>query len=615
MPARAWWAILVGFPKAKEMETTDIAPVRSTYHSLDQGKLLIALTFLACLPVLFGGFVWDDHSLIIGNQMVHAPDGLYRFWFTREAPDYWPLTSSMWWLEWRLWGNNPTGYHVVNLLLHAINAVLVWMILARLKVPGAWLAGAVFALHPVNVATAGWVSEQKNTLSMLFYGISILLYFRFDEEGRWRWYSLSLTAFLLALLSKTAVVMLPVVLLGCVWWTRGRVRWKDFLRTVPFFALSLVMGLVTIRFQHAQPTYGHVVANANLAYRVAGSGWIPWFYIYKDILPTGLCVVYPKWHVDPSLWWTYLPGILLVGCLAIFWRQRASWGRPWLFAIGCFVATLVPVLGFVETAFYADSMVTDHWQYLAIPWVIGLTVAAGATLCNRLGEWRRSVSVLASIVVLAALGIATWGRCRVYANEESLWRDNLVKNPDAWMAHNNLGGVLMRNGKIIEAITHFRQAVWIQPRLAGAHYNLGNALVQEGKVTEAISHYEQALQIKPDFADVQYNWGTALMGQGRLAESALHFELALQIKPDFAEARGNLGFILQQTGRTQEAATDYEQALRLKPDYVDAHFNLGVALEKLGRTPEAIAHYQQALKLRPDFTTASDALARLRADP
>jgi protein O-mannosyl-transferase len=593
------------------METTDTASVRSRYSSLDQGKLLIGLTFLACLPVLFGGFIWDDHSMIIGNRMVHASDGLYRFWFTAEAPDYWPLTSTVWWLEWRVWGNNPTGYHIINLLLHAINAVLVWMILARLKVPGAWLAGCVFAIHPVNVATAGWISEQKNTLSMLFYGISILLYFRFDEEGRWRWYGLSLTAFLLALLSKTAVVMLPVVLLGSMWWTRGQVRRKDFLRMAPFFALSLVMGLMTIQFQHAQPTYGHVVANASLAYRVAASGWIPWFYIYKDILPSNLCVIYPKWHIDPSLWWTYIPGILLLGCLAVFWRQRANWGRPWFFAAGCFVATLVPVLGFVGTAFYADSMVTDHWQYLAIPWVIGLTVAAGVTVCNGLGEWRRFVSVLASVAVLAALGIATWDRCRVYADEEALWRDNIAKNPGAWMAHNNLGSLLIRRGKVSEAVTHFRQAVWIAPHLAGAHYNLGNALVREGKVTEGISHYEQALQITPDFADVHYDLGVALMGQGRLVEAVSHYETALQINPDFPEAHGNLGFILQQMGRTKEAAMQYEQALGSKPDYVEAQFNLGLALEKMGHMPEAIEHYQQALKLRPDFAAASNALTRL----
>jgi Tfp pilus assembly protein PilF len=324
-------------------------------------------------------------------------------------------------------------------------------------------------------------------------------------------------------------------------------------------------------------------------------------------------VIYPKWHINPSLWWAYIPGILLVGCLTVFWRKRASWGRPWFFALGCFVVTLVPLLGFVETAFYADSLVADHWQYFAIPWVIAPIVAAGVMMCNRLGERHRSVGMLTSVVVLAVLGMATWGRCCVYAHDETLWRDNLAKNPDAWMAHNNLGAVLMRKGNVSEAAAHFEYAVRLEPGAAGAHANLGDALVREGKVQEGISQYEQALQINPDFADVHYNLGCALMGQGRLQEAIQHYEQALRIKPDFAEAHGNLGFILQQMGRTEEAAEQYKQALRIKPNYAEAHFNLGLALEKLGRTPEAIEQYKQALKLRPDFVPAKGALIRLQA--
>ena len=221
------------------MGTADTTAARSSYTSLDRGVFLVVIAFLVYMLAVCGGFIWDDVALITENRVIKADDGLYRLWFTTQADDYYPLTGSLWWLEWRLWGNSATGYHVVNVLLHAANAVLVWLILARLKVPGAWLAGCVFAFHPVNAATAAWITEQKNTLSMLFFALAVLSYLQFYQDGRWGWYACSLGAFLLAELSKAAVVMLPVVLLGCVWWRRRRIALKDVLWSVPFFALSL----------------------------------------------------------------------------------------------------------------------------------------------------------------------------------------------------------------------------------------------------------------------------------------------------------------------------------------------------------------------------------------
>ena len=311
--------------------------------------LIILLTVLAYLPALRAGFVFDDYPLILDNRMVKAHDGLHRFWFTTQAPDYYPLTWSLWWAEWRLWGPHPFGYHAVNVLLHAANALLIWMVLRRLKIPGSVAGGLVFALHPVNVATVAWISEQKNTLSMLFYLIAILLYLRFDDEARWprsergwRWYGLSLAAFLLALFSKTAVVMLPVVLLGCLWWRRNRIRWKDLLYTLPFFALSLIFGLVTIWFQHNRALEGHVVQTVGFASRLATAGWVPWFYVYKTLLPFDLTVVYPKWQIDASHWLSYVPGVILIALLALFWWKRKTWWgrsvvvRPWVLCSDAF---------------------------------------------------------------------------------------------------------------------------------------------------------------------------------------------------------------------------------------------------------------------------------------
>jgi protein O-mannosyl-transferase len=541
--------------------------------------VLAVVTVVVYFPALGGGFVFDDDNLITRNRLIHASDGLYRFWFTTEAPDYYPLTWSLWWLEWRLWGNGAMGYHVVNVLLHAVNAILVWTILQRLKIPGAWLAALVFAIHPVNVATVAWISEQKNALSMLFYAGSILLYLKFDEDGGWPSYALSLAAFLLALLSKTAVVMLPVVLLGCAWWRRSRIQWEDLLRSLPFFALSLVSGLTTIWFQHNRASGGHAVRTDGFLSHLVGAGWVPWFYLSKALVPFNLSVIYPQWKIQPSLWVSWLPGIILVGCLALFWWKRKTWGRPLLFALGYFVVSLFPVLGFFDQGFYQYSLVSDHWQYFAIVAPIALVIVAIELIYRRRGapvqDWEAGVV----IALLLVLGIATCTRAGVYATAETLWRDTIAKNPNAWVAHNNLALVLQGFGNL----------------------------------PEAVGHYEQALRIKPDFAEAHNNFGTALQQAGNLAGAKQQYQQALRIKPDFAEAHINLGVALTQMGRLPEAIDHFEQALRTGPNDPETHYNLGVALEQSGRAPEAVEHYERALQFKPDFADARTALARLQA--
>ncbi len=572
--------------------------------------LIVLLTVVAYLPALRGGFIWDDDRLITENRIVKASDGLYRLWFTTEPVDYWPLTSTVWWLEWRLWGNRATGYHTVNVLLHAANAVLMWVILRRLKIPGAWLAGLVFAVHPVTVATVAWISEQKNTLSMLFYAVAILLYLKFDEEDRSLktsvrgWYGLSLVAFLLALLSKSAVVMLPVVLLGCVWWLRARVRLKDILCIRPFFALSLVSGLVTIWFQYHRALGGRVVRTDGFASRLASAGWAPWFYLYKALLPLNLTVAYPKWQIDTFHWVSYMPGMILVGGLIVFWWKRQTWGRPLFFGIGYFVVTLFPVLGFFTQSFHYYSFVADHWQYHSIIAPIALVVATGERICHRLGGRGRRWGTVAGVAALMVLAVATWRRSCVYADARTLWRDNVAKNPNAWVAHNNLGSVLFREGKREEAIGQWEQALRIKPDYADPHSNLGVALEQAGNPQEAIRQYEQALRIDPDYANAHYNLGVTLARLGKPQEAIRHWEQALQIRPDYVDARYNLAGTLAKLGRVQEAIEQYEQVLRIEPDDAEAHNNLGAALARLGKLPEAITHWEQALQIKPDDAKA-----------
>jgi Flp pilus assembly protein TadD len=590
--------------------------MNNDWKSLATGALFIALlTVTAYLPVQRGDFSWDDDTLITDNRMIKAGDGLRRFWFTTEAADYYPLTQSLWWLEWRLWGNKPTGYHVINVLLHAVNAILVWLILRRLKIPGAWMAGAVFAIHPVNVATVAWISEQKNTLSMLFYAASIFLYLKFDEKGRWRWFGLSVAAFLLALFSKSAVAMLPVALLGCVWWTRGRLQRKDFPRSIPFFALSLIFGLVTIWFQYNRALGASELRKVGFLYRLAAAGWAPWFYLYKAVLPFNLTVIYPKWTIDASNWISYVPGLVLVGCLMLFWHKRTTWGRPLLFGFGYFVVTLFPILGFFDQGFYVYSLVADHWQYYSIIGVIALVVGAVAAISRRMGETGRFAGLVGSTIVLMVLGAATWGRAGLYADNEALWRDNVLKNQNAWLAYNSLANAQMQDGRADEAIGHFEQALQLKPDYAKAHDNLGVALAQSGRTKEAIAHLEQAVRIDPDLADAHDNLGNALLQAGRTQEAIGQYEQALRLRPDWFIACNNLGNALSRAGRLDEAILQYERALRIDPDYAEGHNNLGVVLVRSGKTLEATAQFEQALRIKPDYIDAQKNLARMRAAP
>ena len=281
-------------------------PTETQRHIL-LAAVIVCAALVVYIPTMQGGFFWDDHSYLVRSQLIHAPDGLRRFWLTREAQDYFPLTSTLLWVEWRLWGMTAAGYHVVNVLLHAAAAVLVWRVLQRLHIAGAWLAGLLFAVHPVAASSAAWITEGKNTLSLTLGLLSITAYLTYEDRaerppgpaGRAAgWYALAVLLFLFALLAKTSVAMLPAVLLLCAWWRRGRSCRKDLLRSLPFFALSLALGLVTVWFQKHNVIGAMVVRPEGIGSRVAAAGWMVWFYLFKLLLPAGLCVIYPRWDVD-----------------------------------------------------------------------------------------------------------------------------------------------------------------------------------------------------------------------------------------------------------------------------------------------------------------------------
>jgi tetratricopeptide (TPR) repeat protein len=336
------------------------------------------------------------------------------------------------------------------------------------------------------------------------------------------------------------------------------------------------LGLVTIWFQYHRAIQGQVVRTAGFLSRLADAGWIPWFYLYKDLLPVNLTLIYPRWTLEDQGWISFAPGLALVACFAVFWWKRGTWGRPLLFGLGYFIVMLFPVLGFFNQVFSQFSLVADHWQYYSIIGVIALAVAGVWGLCHRLSGPNRYLVRAAAVAVIAVLAVAAWKRASIYANQVDLWQDNIAKYPGVWFAHNNLGAVFMIESRFDDAIQQFNTALQINPDAAVAHYNLGGTFRRMGRPQDAIGQYEQALRTQPGYFDAHNNLGVTLGQMGDLTNAISHLEEAVRVKPDSAEAHGNLGVALELSGNVPQAMEQYKHALRIDP-------NLAVARDRLAR--------------------------------
>jgi len=531
--------------------------------------------------------------------------------------DYFPLKSSLQWLEWRLWGADPLGYHLVNLGLHVLSALLIWRLLRLLGVRAAFLGGLLFAVHPVAVESVAWISEFKNTVSLPPLLLASIAYVGFDRSGRRGAKIRALLWFLAALACKTSTVMFPVVLLLHSWWRRGRIARRDLRATAPFFAAALAMGAATVWFQSTR-AIGIAGTPEGLGARVAEAGWSIVCYARVCLWPAGLAPIYPP---SPGPWPASAAWLGIGAVLGVFWLWRSGWGRHALLGSGWFLLNLAPVLGIIPMSYLRVSPRADHFAYVPLVGWVGLA-AAGLSAALEASEKRwgraRIVRLPFAVAAAAAVGAMALG-ARAYAaafqGEKELWTFAVERNPGSWLARSNLGKALLQEERPAQAAEQFREATRIRPDSPEAHANLGNALEALDRADEARREYAAALRIDPGLAGAHYDLGLSLLRSGRSDDAAVEFRAALELDPGHAAARNSLGLALARLGRFPEAIEQYRLALKLNPELPEAHLNLGNELFRQERMEEAVGEYREALRLYPGYSGAhanlGQALARL----
>lgn len=510
-------------------------------------------------------------------------DGLRDIWFKLGATQqYYPLLHSAFWLEAKLWGDYVLGYHLVNVLLHVIAACLVVTLCQRLSIKGAWLAGAIFALHPVNVESVAWISEQKNTLSLVFYLLAALSYLRFDDARKPRDYAIASALFACALLTKTVTASLPAALLVVFWWKRGRpdarergrhIAWKrDVLPLVPWFVVAAASGLFTAWVERHLIGAEGSEYNLDLLQRALLAGRVIWFYFDKLLWPSNLMFTYPHWTVDAKVAWQYAFDAGLIALAAWFWSLRSRTRGP-LAALLFFGGSLFPVLGFLDIYPFRYSYVADHFVYLASLGVI-VPLSAAATMAYEeiSAPASRRAAQAAVGALLATLAVLTNLQSRIYLDSKTLYRATLERNPDDWMAHQNLGLIYSRGARYRpEAITQFEDVIRLKPEHNRAHYNLGLQLFISGRGPEAIEPFQKAIQYAPKNLLIVGNslefLGTIYTSMpGRLPEAIATLDSAVALRPNDGESRHALGLALEKAGHAAEAKVQLDSAAVLRPD-------------------------------------------------
>jgi len=590
------------------------------------GILLAVVTVLLYLPMRNHGFVdYDDPDYVLNNvQIKKGVTGEGIIWaLTRSHSSNWhPLTWISHMLDWQMFGDKAGGHHMVNLLFHTLNTVLLLLVLRKLT-GSLWrsaFVAALFAWHPLHVESVAWVSERKDVLSGFFWILTIWAYGHYVEKRSWQRYTLTLVFFALGLMSKPMVVTLPCVLLLLDWWPLRRWDWPGkaddaaaprkteslgflLVEKIPFIALTIGSSLATFWAQKA----GGAVASVSiipLENRIANAFISYQRYLEMMFLPRNLAVIYPHPQGDWTWWRLTIAILLLVAVLAVgVWlaRRKGYLITGWLWYLG----SLVPMIGLVQVG---SQALADRYTYIPLIGVFVMIVWGLAELVNRWPQLKEGLAITGGLALVACLTLTSM-QLRVWKDSYALFGHAAKVVPRNFIAHRNLGDFYVGRGDYDVGFGHFKKALEYLPKYTEVHNNWGVALFKQNKHAESVPHFLKALEIKKDNTEARINLANALTLLGKTDEAIGHYQEVLKVKPQFADAHNNLGNAYVFKQRYDEAIACYTEALRLKPEYAEAHTGLGLALSKKGRADEALTSYRESLRLNPNLMEAHHNLA------
>lgn len=583
-----------------------VASLSSDWKSILRAVAIALAALWVFWPVRHGQWIGDDALYLTSNPLLHDPARVWKAWFQPGSfIEYYPIEQSVQWAQWQLWHNDSFGYHLTNIVLHVVNALLVWRLFSKFDLRLAWLGGLIFAVHPMMVDSVALVNEFKTVLSMPPFLLAMYFYIDYEQRGRRRDYWLAVGFFAVAMLCKITMAMFPVVILLYAWWKRGRIGWRDLVASAPFFAISLALGVTTAwaghYYEHQHGTSPDSNNWGGPLFRLALVGQIISFYFSRCFLPVTPLPMYPQWAVNPSAPLQFLPWLIMAGTFCYLWTNRRTWGRHALLGLGFFLIMLAPFWGAKWISYMLATWVLDHLLYIPILGLIGLMIAGLEQAFQQLPPPCRPYGigvVAAGITLMAFQSRAYAGK---YMDEETVCAYTITHYPGNWKAHNNLGLALVQKGQLNEAIAQYEQALAIHPTLSSLHGNLGNAFLKQGKITEAISEYQTALDLNPNSDLAHYNLGNAFYQKGQAEDAVTHYKKALEINPDLSVVRGNLGNAYLKAGQVDEAVAQFQKAVEMDPSDFKTDNNLGAILLQLGRSAEAIGYLQKALEIHPNY--------------